>query len=270
MSDKHKHRLLFHTKESYVLVYLRSPLCATLPSYKISGPSCHALRPMPSPYDHLTSPHLQGWTHTLCSALPCDTPSSGCPIPAISQPSPPPSPCPCLPMLFFLYSCFFPSGELFIYQSFLIHQKWSRSDTTSWRSHRQHVYILTFSCIQCISACLWLGISSVAEGQPAEQNTSGALVRHGDARCAGLQALVKKTAGGIQNFWGKSTEEHLGASRHMPISEWLFHLSEAFKTTDKKKTSQTLTRYSLFFSQYSLLALLYNSAADPPETRKSI
>lgn len=138
MSDKHKHRLLLHTNVSYVLVYPRSPLCATLPSHMISGPSCHALRPIPSPYDHLTSPHLQGWTHALCSALPCDTLSSGCPMPAIFTALFSSFP---LPMSSYalLYSCFFTSRELLIYPSFLIHQKWSRSDTTSWRSHRQHV-----------------------------------------------------------------------------------------------------------------------------------
>lgn len=122
MSDKHKHRLLLHTNVSYVLVYPRSPLCATLPSHMISGPSCHALRPIPSPYDHLTSPHLQGWTHALCSALPCDTLSSGCPMPAIFTALFSSFP---LPMSSYalLYSCFFTSRELLIYPSFLIHQK---------------------------------------------------------------------------------------------------------------------------------------------------
>lgn len=181
MSHKHKHRLLLHTSVSYVLVYPWSPLCATLPSHTISEPSCHTLRPMAPLYDHSPSPHLLGWTHGLCSALPCNAPRSGCPLPAISQPSL--SPCLCLPMLFSPSLVSFPPENCSSVSLLsFIRCEAEVTQPAEEATGNVHGYVLPFFCIQCIRACPWLGLSSTAKGNPLSRT----LFRHGDTWRAGL------------------------------------------------------------------------------------
>lgn len=76
--------------------------------------------------------------HVLCTALPSHTLSLGCPFPAMSQLSLPLPPCLChlyalLPC--YSFSFYFPPNNCSHTSFFLIYEKWSRSDTTSRRSH---------------------------------------------------------------------------------------------------------------------------------------
>lgn len=254
MSDKHKHRLLLlQTNMSHVLVYPRSPLCATPPSHLISGPSCHALRTMAPPHHHSPSPHPLGWTHALRSAFPCLTPSSGCPFPAISQPPPPPSTCLWLPMLFSPTLVSFLSLWRTAHVSVFSDSSEAKQEWPNQLKKPQARCVV----VSCLSAASSASAPTCSWGSPAWPKYSQ-LSRTLQSHWSGMEMQDVQ----VCKYWSKKLlEEYKNSGARLEkntwvpydtcrflVLEWLFsHLSKAVKTTDKKKNSKVLNRHFLFF-----------------------